>query len=167
MITYPISSKISQQYYRLFFHLSEAATGDVLLEKVFLEISQNLHENACGRVSFSIKMQAEATASDLSCVFSWRFLVYFISTGKWNIEKEIPWWRIVYKKTDKWYIEWQRVTLSDSEWYNEWQRMTTSGNDWQLVVQPITTSDNEWFRLIFLFSNKRGGLPLNILRRTL
>ena len=138
MITYPISSnlykKVSLQYYRLFFHLSEAATGGVLLEEVFLEILQNLQENTCGKVSFSIKVQAEATASDLSCVFSWRFLVYFISTGKWNIKKEIPWWRILYKKTDVWYIEWQRVTLSDNKWYNEWQRMTTSGR----------TSDNEW-----------------------
>ena len=69
MITYPISSKISQQYYRLFFHLSEAATGDVLLEKVFLEISQNSQVSACEKVSFLIKLQAEETASDLSRVF--------------------------------------------------------------------------------------------------
>ena len=41
---------------------------------------------------------------------------------------------IVYKKTDEWYIEWQRMTTSDNEWYNEWQRVTTSK----------TTSDNEW-----------------------
>ena len=26
---------------------------------------------------------------------------------------------IVYKKTDDWYIECQRVTISDNEWYNE------------------------------------------------
>ena len=25
-------------------------------------------------------------------VFSWRFLVYFISTEKWNEKREIPWW---------------------------------------------------------------------------
>ena len=31
---------------------SEAATGDVLLKKVLLEISRNLHENTCARVSF-------------------------------------------------------------------------------------------------------------------
>ena len=30
----------------------EAATGGVLQEKVFLEISQNLQENTCARVSF-------------------------------------------------------------------------------------------------------------------
>ena len=35
---------------------------------------------------------------------------------------------IFYKKTDEWYIEWQRVTTSDNEWYNEWQRIATSDN---------------------------------------
>ena len=40
------------------FHLSEAATGGVLLE------------NTCGKASFLIKLQAEATAPDLSRVFS-------------------------------------------------------------------------------------------------
>ena len=38
--------------------------------KVFLEISQNSQENTCDKVSFLIKLQAEATASDLSRVFS-------------------------------------------------------------------------------------------------
>ena len=46
---------------------------------------------------------------------------------------------IVYKKTDEWYIKWQRVVqrviTNDSEWYNEWQR----------VVQRVTTNDNEWY----------------------
>ena len=55
---------------------------------------------------------------------------------------------IVYKKTDEWYIEWQRVTTSDNEWYNEWQRMTTSDNEWynkwQIVTASNTTRDNEW-----------------------
>ena len=45
------------------FHLSEAATGSVLLEKVFWEISQNAQENASYlKVSYLIKLQAEATA---------------------------------------------------------------------------------------------------------
>ena len=35
-----------------------AATGGVLLKKVFLEISQNSQENICARVSFLIKLQA-------------------------------------------------------------------------------------------------------------
>ena len=39
---------------------------------MFLEISQNSQENTCGKVSFLMKLQAEATASDLSRVFSWR-----------------------------------------------------------------------------------------------
>ena len=46
MIIYLISSSLckknSQECYRLFFHLSEAATGGVPIEKVLLEISQNL-----------------------------------------------------------------------------------------------------------------------------
>ena len=45
---------------------------------------------------------------------------------------------IVYKKTDEWYIEWQRMTASD----NKWQRVTTSENEWQRV----RASDNEWKR---------------------
>ena len=52
------------------FHLSEAVTGGVLLEKVFLEILQISLENTCGKVPFLIKFQAEASATDLSRVFS-------------------------------------------------------------------------------------------------
>ena len=35
----------------------EAATGGVLSEKVFLDISQNSHENTCARVSFLMKIR--------------------------------------------------------------------------------------------------------------
>ena len=35
----------------------EAATGGVLSEKVFLDISQNSHENTCVRVSFLMKIR--------------------------------------------------------------------------------------------------------------
>ena len=65
--------------------------------------------------------------------------------------------KIFYKKTDEWYIEWQRVTTNDNEWQrvvqrvttndNEWQRMTTSDNEWQQVVQRVTKSENEWQRV--------------------
>ena len=44
---------------------SEAATGGVLWKKVFLEISQNLLENACARDSFLIKK--ETLAQVFSC----------------------------------------------------------------------------------------------------
>ena len=93
----PISSNLSKKIlckvidFKI-FHLSVAATGGVLLEKVFLDILQNLQENNCGKVSFLIKLQAEATASDISRVFSWRFFVYFILTTKWNEKREIPGW---------------------------------------------------------------------------
>ena len=31
-------------------------------------------------------------------------------------------WSFIKRQT-RWYIEWQRVTMTDNEWYNEWQRM--------------------------------------------
>ena len=37
---------------------------------------------------------------------------------------------IAYKKTDEWYIKWQRMTSND--------------NEWQRVVKRVTTNDNEW-----------------------
>ena len=42
-------------------------------------------------------------------------------------------YRIIYKKKDEWYIEWQRLTTIGN---NKWQRMTTSG----------TVNDNESHR---------------------
>ena len=63
MIAYPISSNLCKKVLCnvigfTIFHLSEAATGGVLLEKVFLEISQNSQINTCGKVPFLIKLQA-------------------------------------------------------------------------------------------------------------
>ena len=40
---------------------------------------------------------------------------------------------IVYKKTDEWYIERERVTTSG----------ITSDKEWQGVIQRVTTSDNK------------------------
>ena len=40
-----------------------AATGGVLQEKVFLEVSQNLQENTCARVSFLIRLQLKLKAT--------------------------------------------------------------------------------------------------------
>ena len=75
MISNPISSNLCKKFICnvmgfTIFHLSEAGTGGVLLEKVFLNILQNSQEKTCGKVSFLIKLQTEATASDLSRVFS-------------------------------------------------------------------------------------------------
>ena len=42
----------------IFLHTAEAVTGSCSVKKVFLEIWQNSQENTCGRVSFSIKLQA-------------------------------------------------------------------------------------------------------------
>ena len=44
---------------------TEAATRVVLCKKVFLEMTQNSQENTCARISFSIKLQAQA----FSCEF--------------------------------------------------------------------------------------------------
>ena len=75
MITYPISSNLCKKFIFnvigfTIFHLSEVATGGVMLEKAFLEIWHNSQENTRGKVSFLKNLQAEATASDLSRVFS-------------------------------------------------------------------------------------------------
>ena len=57
---------------------------------------------------------------------------------------------IVYKKTDKWYIEWQRVTASGTKSDNEWQRVTRNENEWYNEWQLMTTSDHfGWFFFFF------------------
>ena len=62
---------------------------------------------------------------------------------------------IVNKKTDKWYIEWQRVTTNDNEWHG-WQQMATSGKEWQQVVILANFP--------FFFEYERN-LPLRTLKR--
>ena len=47
--------------------------------------------------------------------------------------------RIVYKKTDEWYMKRQRVTTSGTTNDNEWQRVV------QRVTMNATMSDNEWY----------------------
>ena len=46
--------------------------------------------------------------------------------------------KIVYKKTDVWYVEWQRMRMSD----------TTSDKEWQRVVQRMKTNENKSKRVI-------------------
>ena len=96
------------------------------------------------------------------CVWSWIFENYFQN-----------FW-IVYKKTDEWYIAWQRVVqrviTSDNEWQrattcgttsdNEWQRATKNHNEyyndwynewynkWQRMIQRVITNDNGWQRVV-------------------
>ena len=70
-VTSPVSPKkiifiLENMVFLLKYHIDwhprkspkEAATGDVLQEKVFLEISQNSQEMTCVRASFLIKQQA-------------------------------------------------------------------------------------------------------------
>ena len=54
-----MSTKKVKSYIRNCY--SEAATGSVIWEKVFLEITQNSQENTCARVSFLIKLPRPAT----------------------------------------------------------------------------------------------------------
>ena len=72
------------------FLMALTSTEQLFIEKPlyrrFLHYSQNSQENTCGKVSFLVKLQAEVTASDLSSIFSWRLLVYFISIEKWKNE---------------------------------------------------------------------------------
>ena len=64
------------------------------VKKVFLKISQNLQANTCARVSFLIKLQAEAEACNfikkeiLTQVFSFEFCeifknIFFIAHLRW------------------------------------------------------------------------------------
>ena len=77
----------------------------VLLEKALLEILQNSQESTCSKVSFLTKLQAEVTASDLSCVFSSRFFVHSISTEKWNEKRKIPRWSSnIYFFCEYWFV---------------------------------------------------------------
>ena len=46
-------------------HVSEAGTGDVLQEKIFLELSQNSQENTCAWVSLFFNKVAGFTAATL------------------------------------------------------------------------------------------------------
>ena len=46
----------------------EAVTRRCSIKKVFLEISQNSQENSCAKVSFLVKLQAEASQV-FSCEF--------------------------------------------------------------------------------------------------
>ena len=76
----------------------------------------------------------------------------YINLSGCKLSIDILWhiFMIIYKKTDEWYIEWQRMTINDNEWYNEWQLITTSAttseNEWYNEWQRVTTGDNEWYK---------------------
>ena len=57
---------------------TEAVAGRCSVIKVFLEISQNSHENTCARVSFLIKLQAETLAQLFCCKFCKIFKKIFL-----------------------------------------------------------------------------------------
>ena len=120
-------------------------------------IFDELH--VCFKAFYIIKLLKSVQSYLLKKIFTHSFT----QKDKFGIMNKIK--PIVYKKTDEWYIEWQRVitsgaksdnewqrvvkrvTTNENEWYNEWQGMTTSDNEWQQVVQRVTKSENEWQRV--------------------
>ena len=60
-------------------------------------------------------------------------IVTIISLKMSNVE-------IVYKRTDEWYIEGQRVTANDNEWQRVVQRVKMSDKEWQRMAM----SDSKW-----------------------
>ena len=63
---------------------TEAVVQKCYVKRVFLNILQNLQENTCTRVSFSIKLQASACScikkETLAQVFSCEFYEIFLNT---------------------------------------------------------------------------------------
>ena len=97
MNTYPISSnlckKISLQCYRLYnFSSFRSSHWRCSVRKGVLRNFATFTGKQLWQSLLFNKLQAEATASNLSRVFSWRFLAYFISAEKWNQKREIPCW---------------------------------------------------------------------------
>ena len=70
--------------------LTEATTGGVLQEKVFLRILQNSQENTCARVSFFIKMQAWTCNFIKKETLAQVFSSEFCKTFKYTFFKEHP-----------------------------------------------------------------------------
>ena len=128
MITYPISSnfckKIYLQCYRIYnFSSFRSSHWRCSVRKGVLKNFAKFTGKICDRASFLIKLQAEATASDLSRVFSWRFLAYFISTEKWNERREKSWW-----SSSIYFFAWVSICLT-SEISKEIRQMVIwSGN---------------------------------------
>ena len=82
------------------------------------------------------------TISFLFYIFEIYVQLFLRNTFKFFQILLIEW--IFYKKTDEWYIEWQRVPTAsdknDNEWCNEWPQVATSDNE----SQWVTTNDNKW-----------------------
>ena len=69
--------------------LTDAAIGSVLKEKVFLEISQNSHENTCNRVQACNVIRKETLAQVFSCEFCEVFKNTFTEHLWWLL---LNWW---------------------------------------------------------------------------
>ena len=77
--------------------------------------------------------------------FFLKIILFFLKSFYFRHAKCAP--MIAYKKTDKLYIKWQRLTTNDNEWQRVVQRMAINDNNWQRVIERITTGDNEWHRV--------------------
>ena len=69
--------------------LTDAAIGSVLKEKVFLEISQDSHENTCNRVQACNVIRKETLAQVFSCGFCEVFKNTFTEHLWWLL---LNWW---------------------------------------------------------------------------
>ena len=70
--------------------LGEAATGGIHSEKVFLEISQNLQENACARVSFFNNVAGLRQSNFIESTFQHEFCEISKNTLFIKIRETVP-----------------------------------------------------------------------------
>ena len=128
MITYPISSilgnKISLQcYLPCNFPSFRSSHWRCSIRKGALRNFAQSTGKHLWQSLFLINLQAEATASDLSRVFSWRFLVYFISTEKWSGKREMPCWG-----SNIYFFAWVSICLTSKIWKEIWSENVFKGN---------------------------------------
>ena len=112
---------------------TEAATGGVLLKKLFLKISQNSQENTCARVSFLINCKSEACnfirKETLALMFSGEFCEIFkntyfeehlqttASTPKWYMRALLKFYKVHGKnlnRTRNWCFHLLAALLKDN-----------------------------------------------------
>ena len=102
------------------FHLSVAATGGVLLEKLYLEILQNSLEKTCGKVSFFNEVAGIGDCFwSFSCLLFISNLFHFNRKMKWKqgkypdgvqiftflLEYRFVWRQRFQKKFDRWQFD--------------------------------------------------------------
>ena len=119
MITYPISSNLSKKndlYGFYNFPSFSSRHWRCSVRKGVLRYFAKFTGKHLRQGIFLIKLLAEATASDLSRVFSWRLLEDFISTEKWIEKRKIPWW-----SSNIYFFAWVSICLTSKISKEIWQ----------------------------------------------